>query len=109
MSADARVPAVGPHNHGHGIPADNAFYPALDFTAAGHDGLPVNGNGVDIRRIGRVMKLDAALLGMRLQAAQQLPHAVRPLILVDIVQRFEPFPVFVFNFLVYLARPGVFL
>ena len=93
----------GPHNHGHCIPADDAFYAALDFTAAGHDRLTVNGDGVDIRLVGRVVKLDAALLVMHLQAAQQLPHAIRPLILLDVVQRFKPFPVFVFDFFVYLA------
>ena len=86
MPADAGVLAICAYHHGHGIPANDALYPALDFTAAGENRLALDRNGVDVRGIGSVVELDTALLGLRLKAAQQLSNAVRALIRIHIVE-----------------------
>jgi len=53
MAANAVVDSIGAHHHGQGVPADQAFDPALNLLVAGKDCLFFCGNGVDVRCIRR--------------------------------------------------------
>lgn len=98
MPAQAGIAAIGPYDHRHGIPANDALDAAFDFAAAGKYRLALNGNGIDVGGIGGVVELDPLLLGMGLKASQQPSHAVRTLILINVVKRLEPLPVFILDF-----------
>ena len=94
VAADAGMLPVGPHHHGHGVPADDAFDAPFDFPAAGKDRLPAGRNGIDIGRVGRKMNGNIELLGAHLEVAQQLEDPCRPLVFINIIEAFDPFPVF---------------
>ena len=68
MTADTALFAVGAHNHGHRVPADNALDPPFYLTTAGIGRLLVNRNGIDIGCIGREMNIHAVLPGTKLES-----------------------------------------
>ena len=49
--------AVGLDDHGHGIPADDAFDPPFDLAVAGIGGFSFRRNGIDIRRVDRSIQI----------------------------------------------------
>ena len=63
------VVLVGPHDHGHGVPADQALDAPLDLAVAGKGRLLVGRDGVDVGRVGRERHLDAARDAPCLRAA----------------------------------------
>ena len=81
---------VGADHHRHGVPAHDALDAALDLAAAGIRHLLVGVDGVDVRRVRRERQLDAALLGVDAELAQQPADARRPSVLQHVVQRLEP-------------------
>ena len=61
-------------------------------------------NSVQVRRIGSIVKIDAALLRPNLEQLQQFQDALRPLVGIDIVQRLDPFPILIDDFRVGVIR-----
>src|SRR3989344_6563655 len=63
MSANPGLNLVAAHDHGHGIPTDNAFDTAFDIAVPGVGRLFVIGNGVNIGGIGHKRQGDPGILG----------------------------------------------
>src|SRR2546430_2133441 len=59
VAADPRFEVVGPHDHGHGIPAEIAFDLALQVAVAGKAGLVPRWNGIDVRGVERSGNIEA--------------------------------------------------
>jgi hypothetical protein len=97
MAADTAIFTVGAHHHGHGVPADDALDAPLNLAVTGESRLAAHRDGVDIGRVGAEMRLNAIFLGAHLQQPQQFQDPFRPLVGIDIVQGFDPFPVFYRN------------
>jgi hypothetical protein len=97
VAQDAARPAVGAHDHGHGVPADDALDTALDLAAARKYRLALHRYGVDIGCGERALSADAVPVRLELETPQQIAHPLRPLGPVNIVQGFEPFPVFLLD------------
>ena len=90
VAADAVFVAVAAHDHGHGVPADQALDAALDLAAARVGHLLVGVDGVDVGGVGGERQLDAARLGMSAQFAEEPADAGRATGLQHVVQRLEP-------------------
>src|SRR5690349_7495836 len=67
MAADSRFQLVGADNHGHGIPADQAFHASFDSLIAGVNGLLVNRYRIDIWRISGERNIYSRAIGTSLQ------------------------------------------
>jgi len=91
VAADAGLFAVGPNDHGHGVPADDALDPALDSSMTREAWLAALGNRVDVGRVRQIRQRDTELGGPALQRAQQITDPVLAAVLDDVVQRLEPF------------------
>ncbi len=91
MAADAAVVLIGAHHHGHGVPADQALDPPLDGPVARVGNFFVHRNGVDIRGLQDVRRLNPVESGALGKAVKQVGDAVRPSLLHDAVQSFQPF------------------
>ena len=72
VTADASLGLVAADDHGHGVPADQTFDPALDIAVAGKGGLFLHRDRVDIRGIGDKGQGDPGLLGPYLQLLENL-------------------------------------
>ncbi len=79
MAAQAREELVGPHHHGHGVPADDAADAALDVAVARVGRLVLERDGVDIGRGGGERERDPVLVAVLNQAREQIAAAARPL------------------------------
>src|SRR6266478_4312503 len=90
MPANAWFFLVGPHHHGHGIPADQTLDATLDFPAAGIRGLAVRWNGVDIRRVRSERHFDPMPHGLMPELGEQEASAVRAAGLHHAVERVHP-------------------
>ena len=91
VAADAGVVLVLAHDHGHGVPAGEAFDAALHGAVAGIRHLVLGTDGVHVWRIemdGEAGARAARLLG---EALQQECRAIRPLLVQYLIQRFDPF------------------
>src|SRR5262249_10082068 len=58
VASDAALFTVGAHDHRQRVPPDKALDPPLDLAPAWVDRLPLNGYGVDVRRVGRERDFD---------------------------------------------------
>ena len=85
---------VAAHDHRHGVPADQALDPALDFLAAGERDLLFGTNRVDVRGDSRERQADALHAGVVAERGQQPLHAAAISLLDDVVERLAPLPLF---------------
>src|SRR5262249_60617149 len=90
-AADAALFAVGAHDHRQSVPPREALDPPLDLAAAGEDWLPLDRDGVDVRRIGGEGDFDPGPLRMDAQLRKQLARALRPTATDHVIERIEPF------------------
>lgn len=90
MAADALLGAVGAHDHGHGIPADNTLDAALGLAVPGEGRLFVGGNRIDVGCGQREGDENALLLGVDLQPRQQRLNALGAAGLEFVVEGFNP-------------------
>ncbi len=90
VTADAGKVAIGPHDHRHRVPADDALDPPLDLPVARINRLLVDRDRIDVGRVGRKRQLDALLMSVLVQHRQQILHALRTFALQHIFQRIEP-------------------
>jgi hypothetical protein len=86
--------AVGAHHHRQRIPAHEAADALLDFVVAGIDGLPFDGNRVDVRRVCGEGKLGSRLRRMSAELLQQRVGALGTALPDDVVERLQPLPGF---------------
>src|SRR5690606_28446565 len=77
---------IGAHDHGHGIPTDDALDAALDLTTPRVGWLLPRGNRIDVRRGHRRQRRDAGLLRPYLEAPQESPDPLRVPLLKDKVE-----------------------
>ncbi len=82
--------AVGPHDRGHGVPADDRADLPLQRGVAGVLGLVGRGDGVDVLGGGRERQVGAGAAGLFDHAFQQLMGALRAFDVDDGLDRFEP-------------------
>ena len=94
VSADAVRQPVGAHDHGHRVPAHEALDAALDLLAARERRLVGRTQGVDVGRHRRERQRHASRPGAMPQGGQQPLDAAAVTLLDDVVERFEPFPLF---------------
>ena len=90
MAAEVGVVVIGAHDHGHGVPAHDAFDPPLDLAAARVGRLLVAGNGVDVRRIDAEGGADAGFCGVGLELLQELEDLSRRPMGQHVIEGFEP-------------------
>ena len=87
-----RLVLVRPHDHRHGVPADDALDPPFHLAIAGVTGLLGIGNAVDVGSVGRERQLDAVAVGRFTQLLQQERDPLRALGFRSThAQRIEPF------------------
>ena len=84
--------AVGPHDHRGGVPAQRAQDLAFEFEIARVSRLLLDRNGVDVRRVRRVRRLDAGLVGLVDGLAQQELGALGAVTFDDDIDGLFPFP-----------------
>ena len=77
VAADAGIFRVGPRDHGHRVPANDALDPPLDFDVAGIARLFVGRNRVDVRSIRGERERDSPEVGPFLQVDEQLLKSLR--------------------------------
>ena len=94
VPADAVALLVGPHHHGHGVPADDALDAPFDVAPPGKHRLAIGRDGIDVGGVGRIGEADALFLGVGLQVAQQFDDPPGALAAIDVIQGFTPLPVF---------------
>ena len=82
MATNSVVFAICTGDHGHSIPADNAFDSTFDFSVAGIGRLSIYRNRVDIRRVGGKRDVYVErILGLIFKSAQQVPDSLRAVFL----------------------------
>src|SRR5215470_9183407 len=91
VAADAALFAVGAHDHRQRVPPDKALDPPLDLAAARIDRLPIDGNGVDVRRVGCERDFDPGPLRVDAKLREQFARALRPATIDHVIERIEPF------------------
>src|SRR5437868_7727411 len=92
MPANTFLEFVGFDNHGQGIPAHQAFDPALHFLAPGKRRLLPNGNCVLVGRRRSKRKIDASRsTSMKSELLEQSSGALRAAFRENVIQRIEPF------------------
>ncbi len=94
VTADALFGLVRAHDHRRGVPADEALDAAFDVGVARHERLLVGGNRVDVGSVRGERQLDAVLLGVERQLAEQPRDFGGPAALQDIINGIEPFACF---------------
>ncbi len=90
MSADAVRACVCLYHHCHGVPADDAFDPPLEFAITGKLGLLVDVDRVDVGRARGDRQLHAMFLGIDLERMQQAAHAFGATVAKHVVERLHP-------------------
>src|SRR5262245_43874158 len=91
VAADAALFAVGWDDHRQRVPPHKALDSPLDLAAAWIDRLPLDGNGVDVRRIGGERDYDAGPLRIDVKLREQFARALRPATIDHVIKRIEPF------------------
>ena len=86
VAADSVEVAIGPHDHRHSVPANDAFDPSLDIAIAGKDRLIFGRDRVDVRRIRAERHVHAALEGSLLEEGEHRLDFVRSVSEQQIVQ-----------------------
>ena len=90
MATDPRLGTIGPHHHGHGVPANDRFDPPLDRPVSRIWNFVPLGDGVDIRRVGGKRQAHPGLLRVAVHPFQQMAHPFGPFVLQNGDQRFDP-------------------
>ena len=90
MAAEVGVVVIGAHDHGHGVPAHDAFDPPLDLAAARIGGLLIAGNGVDVGGIDAEGRADASFCGVGLELLQELEDLRGRSMGQHVIEGFEP-------------------
>src|ERR1700674_7160 len=70
VAADIVLDAIGAHDHGQRVPADEALDAALEFLVAGKKWLETRGNRIGVGRVGREREIDAGDGGGGAEALQ---------------------------------------
>ncbi len=91
VTADAVLLLVGAHDHGHRIPADQAFDAAFDLTASRKRRLPPDRNRVDVGCVGGERDFHTVAERLLFQFGEQEARATRPRSLENAFQRIQPF------------------
>ncbi len=91
MPADPFEVLVRPHDHRHGVPANDAFDAALDLAIARIGRLFVEGNRIDVRRVGGEGEIDPFAMCPLVEHAKQILDPLGAFALQHVVERFEPF------------------
>ena len=91
VTADAGIFRVGPRDHGHRVPANDALDPPLDLDIAGIARLFVGRNRVDVRSICGERERDSPDVGPFLQVDEQFLKSLRSVANQDVVKRLVPF------------------
>ena len=94
MTTDGTFPPVGPDDHGHGVPPDDALNAPLGFPVARERNLSLARDGVDVGRVGREGNLHPSAVRVDPQLMEKLPDALGTLAMEHIVERLQPFPRF---------------
>ena len=89
MAAEVRI-VIGAHDHGHGVPAHDAFDPSLNLAATRIGWLLIAGNGVDVGRIDAEGRADAGFCGVGLELLQELEDLRGRPMGQHVIERFEP-------------------
>ena len=82
--------AVGPRDHRHRVPADDALDAPLDLAIARIRRLLVGGDGVDVGRRGGERQLDARLVRRLVQLRQQIIDSLRAFAVQNVVSPLSP-------------------
>ncbi len=91
VAADIVLHAIGAHDHGQRVPADEALDATLEFLVAGEKRLEASGNGVGVGRIGAEREVDARNRGVGAEALQNFRGDFGSAGFQDGIERFEPF------------------
>ena len=90
VPAQAVEVLVGPVDHRHRVPANDALDPPLQLAVARISRLLAAVDRVDVGRVEGVRQLDARLPGLAVEHGQELLDPLRPLGVQHILQRIEP-------------------
>ena len=90
VAAEARVRVVRAHDHGRGVPADDAADALLHRLVAGERRLLLGGDRVDVARLDEAGQADVELARALEHAAQQEVRALAAVLPDDVLQRVEP-------------------
>src|SRR5712691_13292028 len=72
VSAQRAVELVRLHDHGHGIPADQALDSAFHLAIAREERLTAGGDGVDVRRVRGERDFDAVTNRLMFQLGKEI-------------------------------------
>ncbi len=90
VSTDALFRLVGAHDHGGGVPPDQALDAPLEIGTPRHQLLFVGGNRIDVGGVGGEGQLDAVLGGVEGQFTEQPRDFERTAALQHIIKGVEP-------------------
>src|SRR5712692_1915416 len=91
MAANTVVESIRANHHGQGVPADQAFDPALNLLVAGEHSLFLHGDGVYVRSIRGERRRGAQPLRAGAEAVEQNRRRFVALFFQDRIERFNPF------------------
>ncbi len=82
--------AIGPHHHGQRVPTDQRTQPPLHLRIAGHLGLAVHRNAVDVFGGRHEGQMSTGATGELHQSFQQMVRAFGAIRVDDRLQRLQP-------------------
>src|SRR6266404_6234426 len=91
VAADVVLDAIGAHDHGQRVPANQALDAALEFLIAGEQRLEAIGNRVGVRRVRCEWEIDAGNGGVRAEALQNFRGDFGAAGFEERIKRLEPF------------------
>jgi len=77
VAADVVLDAIGAHDHGKSVPADEALDAALEFLIAGEKRFEAIGNRVGVRSVGGEWKINAGDSGVGAEALENFGWRLR--------------------------------
>ena len=90
VPTDSGELAVGPHDHRHGVPADQPPDAALHLLVARKEGFLFGADGVDVAGLCQRGQTDVQLAGSLQQLVQDESGPLVALLGVDLIERVEP-------------------
>ncbi len=91
VAANIVLDAVGAHDHGQGVPTNEALDATLELLVAGEKRLQPDRNGVGVRSVGGEREVDPLNGGVRAKALENFGGDFGAARFQDGIQRFEPF------------------